>query len=190
MGVHAIAFKYRSYTPIPLALAVLILSHSTWTSFTAGMGLVLIGEALRFWGVLYAGSATRTTGEVGACRLVTDGPFAHMRNPLYTGNFIMSFGLLVMAWAWMPWMALVFVLLFWLQYTSIVNLEEEFLRRRFGEAYTAYCARVPRWFFRWKANPAAERSNPVFWKALKSERNTLQAIVAMVSLILIRWHLL
>ncbi|HEX9935118.1 MAG TPA: methyltransferase, partial [bacterium] len=130
MDFRLLFFKYRSYTPIPMILAVLILARPTMVSFFFGLGIVLLGEAVRFWGVLYAGSATRTTDRAGAGRLVTDGPFAHMRNPLYTGNFILSFGLLIMCWAWMPWMAVVFIFLFGLQYSHIVKLEEEFLLKR------------------------------------------------------------
>lgn len=190
MDIRRLFFKYRSYTPIPLILAVLILARTTKISFLCGLAIVLIGEGLRFWGVLYAGSATRTTGEVGAGRLVTDGPFAHTRNPLYTGNFILSFGLMVMSWAWMPWMAVLFILLFRMQYSQIVKLEEEFLVKQFGSAYQAYGKEVPRWFFRIRPFPSVESSKPVFLKALKSERNTLQAIAAVVLLILVRWKIL
>ena len=190
MDIRRLFFKYRSYTPIPLILMVLILARPTWFSFFCGLGLVLIGEGLRFWGVLYAGSATRTTDEAGACRLVTDGPFVFMRNPLYTGNFILSFGLMVMSWAWMPWMAIVFVVLFWMQYSQIVKLEEEFLHKRFGITYETYCKRVPRWFFTINTFSSCDQSHPQLLKALKSERNTLQAITAVIILILIRWYYL
>jgi protein-S-isoprenylcysteine O-methyltransferase Ste14 len=190
MDIRQWLFKYRSYTPIPLILAVLILARPTRASFFGGLALVLTGESLRFWGVLYAGSATRTTSTAGACRLVSDGPYSHTRNPLYTGNFILSSGLVVMCWAWMPWMLLVFVLLFWLQYGRIVELEETFLAERFGKRYKLYRENVPKWLFRFKAFKSPEQSNPKFINALKSERNTLQAITAVVALILVRWHLL
>jgi len=190
MDIREWLFKHRSYTPIPLILAVLILARTTWVSFFAGLALVIAGESLRFWGVLYAGSATRTTSTAGACRLVSDGPYSHTRNPLYTGNFILSSGLVVMCWAWMPWMLVVFILLFWLQYGRIVELEEAFLADRFGKHYALYRENVPKWLFRFKAYPSPDRSDPKFINALKSERNTLQAIVAVVALILIRWRLL
>lgn len=182
-------FKYRSYTPIPLLLAVLILADPTWISFVAGLGIMLLGEGMRFWGVLYAGSATRTTGEVGAGRLVTDGPFAHVRNPLYAGNFLLSLGLTVMSHAWWPWMLLVFLLLFGMQYTFIVKEEEGFLSKAFGGQYTEYCSHVPRWIPKLRGFTNSELSNPKMANALRSERNTLQAALSVTLLMLLRWHL-
>jgi protein-S-isoprenylcysteine O-methyltransferase Ste14 len=182
-------FKYRSYTPIPLLLAVLILADPTWISFFTGFAIMLLGEGMRFWGVLYAGSATRTTGEVGAGRLVTDGPFAHVRNPLYLGNFLLSLGLTVMSRAWMPWMLLVFLPLFGIQYTFIVKEEEQFLARQFGEQFAEYCRHVPRWLPKIRGFTNSELSSPVFAKALRSERNTLQSALIVTVLMLLRWHL-
>jgi hypothetical protein len=95
-----------------------------------------------------------------------------------------------MCWAWMPWMFILFILLFWLQYGRIVELEESFLAERFGQRYDKYRKNVPRWLFRLKGYPSSGKSSPKFSNALKSERNTLQAIVAVTALILIRWHLL
>ena len=183
-------FKNRSYTPIPLLLAVLILADPNWTSFLVGLLLLILGEGMRFWGVLYAGSATRTTGRAGADRLVTDGPFSHVRNPLYVGNFLMSLGLVVMSWAWMPWMLLVYLILFGLQYGFIVKEEEAFLAGKFNQDYTDYCRSVPRWIPKIRGNSKTEASNPVFQKALRSERNSLQAALVISIVILLRWHLL
>ena len=61
-------------------------------------GIVIIsGEFLRFWGVAYAGSLTRTTTSVKANELITIGPFAHVRNPLYIGNILiyLGFGIII-----------------------------------------------------------------------------------------------
>jgi protein-S-isoprenylcysteine O-methyltransferase Ste14 len=113
MDLRTLFFNYRSYTPIPLLLAILIWANPSSASLAVGLVLTMIGESLRIWAVRHAGGATRTTGRPGAgAELITHGPFAYVRNPLYLGNFILSFGLCVMAWAWMPWMLLVFVALF------------------------------------------------------------------------------
>jgi len=183
-------FKYRSYSPIPLIVAALILAMPTWFRFGAGFLLMLLGETIRFWGVAYAGSATRTTGGVGGKRLVTDGPFGYVRNPLYVGNFFLSFGALIMSWAWMPWMVLVLIFLFGIQYSFIVHLEEGYLSRQFGKSYRDYQTNVPRWIPRMRAYSSPEKSVPNYPKALRSERNTFQAILTVCGLLLIRWHLL
>ena len=190
MEVDRFFFKYRSYTPIPLIIVVLILAKPSWTSFITGFVVVFLGETLRFWGVAYAGSATRTTGRAGGEKLITDGPFGYVRNPLYLGNFLMSFGFLIMSWAWMPWMVLIFILLFGIQYSFIVRHEEEYLSKKFDEEYTHYTQYVHRWIPRLKKYPLHGKSNPRFLKALKSERNTLQAIAAVVVSLLVRWYFL
>ena len=75
--------------------------------------------------------------------LVTEGIFAHCRNPLYVGNMLVLLGLGVMA------NSLLFNLLasplFVFMYAAIVRAEEDFLGDKFGEAYTAYMRDVNRW---------------------------------------------
>jgi len=190
VDIRQIFFKNRSYTPIPLIIIALILAKPTWISFLAGLVSVLFGEAIRFWGVAYAGSATRTTGQAGGERLVTDGPFGLVRNPLYVGNFFLSFGFMIMCWAWMPWMAFVFLALYSIQYGFIVNLEEEYLSDRFPEAYRDFKQHVRRWIPSTRPYKGGEVSEPKYDKALRSERNTFQAIVSVCGLLIIRWFLL
>jgi protein-S-isoprenylcysteine O-methyltransferase Ste14 len=189
LDIRKFFFKHRGVTPVPLLLAALILADPSWTSFWVGAAITVIGESIRFWGVAYAGATTRTTN-VGGSRLVTDGPYARVRNPLYIGNFIVSAGWTVMAWPWMPWMGLIAVSFFALQYACIVNLEEEFLSEKFGVAYEAYRRTVPRWIPRRTPAPSPEKTKPNWRRALQSERNTFQAIAAVAVLILLRWHLL
>ena len=55
-------FQYRSYTPLPFIIPMLLFARPTMTTLVIGGILVLIGESFRFWGVSYAGSETRTTG--------------------------------------------------------------------------------------------------------------------------------
>ena len=190
MNIRNFFFTYRSYTPIPLIIAALIFAQPTWTTFFAGLILMVIGEAVRFWGVAYAGSATRATGTAGGGELVTSGPFGYVRNPLYVGNFFIGLGIMVMYWAWMPWMALCYIGLFAIQYSLIVHLEEEYLVGQFAEAYKTYCIHVRRWIPRLSIYPDSGSQKAQYFKALKSERNTIQAIATFCTLILIRWHLL
>ncbi len=166
-----------------------LLADPNWVSFLIGLIVLLSGESMRFWGVLYAGSATRTTGEVGAGRLVTDGPFSHVRNPLYIGNFLLSLGLVIMSNAWMPWMLLVFLAAFGIQYGLIVHEEETFLAQKFAAQYAEYYRHVHRWIPRLKGFSNSEPSLPVLKKALRSERNSLQSMTAVTILMLLRWLL-
>ncbi|MET3709391.1 protein-S-isoprenylcysteine O-methyltransferase Ste14 [Sphingomonas trueperi] len=74
--------------------------------------------------------------------LVTWGPFATIRHPIYTGLFAM---LLAMATAFGHWRGLVLGLPLFAWGTWIRVVEEEaLLRARFGRPYEAYAARVKR----------------------------------------------
>lgn len=189
MDIREKVFNYRSYTPIPLLIALLLFARPTTTSFVAGLLLLAVGEFFRIWAVKHAGGATRTTSGVGGDELVTHGPFAYVRNPLYVGNFFLGTGLVIMAWAWMPWMLLLFWLLFFVQYGMIVSLEEDYLRSRFGQEYERYCAEVPRVIPRLR--PFEPQTNPgvPLARAIRTERDTLLAYLSISLLILLRWKL-
>jgi protein-S-isoprenylcysteine O-methyltransferase Ste14 len=179
--IHHFLFTYRSYIPIPFFVLMVVFAEPTLTSLLAGGGIGLIGEALRFWGVSIAGSETRTTGTVGGTYLITNGPFAHVRNPLYLGNILLYTSLAVMSMALFPWLVLVTVAWFTLQYHLIVTREEEYLRRTFGKQFEHYAQHVPRFLPRVipyrSPSPAPKSVN--FREGLASERRTLQAIAVM-----------
>ncbi len=188
MDLRKLFFNYRSYTPIPLLLAILIWAHPSPASLIAGFALALLGESLRIWAVRHAGGATRTTGRPGAgAELITHGPFAYVRNPLYLGNFILSLGLCVMAWAWMPWMLLLFIALFAVQYSLIVSLEEERLRQHFGQIYEKYLQAVPRFIPRLRTYDARRVQGMPLSRALKIEKNTLLSFFLAATAIFLRW---
>ncbi len=171
-------FKLRGYTPIPLVLAAWIGAHPTRRSVITGTVLVVLGECVRLWGVAHAGSATRTR-EVGAPRLVTSGPYARTRNPLYLGNLLMTAGFVVLAHAWMPWMLLAVLAAFAVQYGFIVRVEEARLRELFGSAYDTYCAAVPRFGVRATAWAQAEARAADWHAAWRSETRTFQTTVLL-----------
>lgn len=111
-----------------------------------GVGFVgaLAGQAIRIGtiGLKYiirGGRGRRVYAE----DLVTDGIFAHCRNPLYVGNILILGGLGVMSNSVL--FNLVATPLFVFMYSAIVRAEEDFLRGRFGEAYDRYTDDVNRW---------------------------------------------
>jgi protein-S-isoprenylcysteine O-methyltransferase Ste14 len=186
--IRAWMFKYRSYTPIPFLIAMVVFARPTYASMIAGFLVALAGEAIRFWGVSIAGSETRTTGSVGGTYLITTGPFAYVRNPLYVGNMMLYIGIGIMSMALFPWLLLVAFVWFVMQYTLIVLQEEEYLAGHFGEPYAEYRRHVHRFLPRLTAyrdsSPAPKRAS--FAEGLASERRTLQAfgIVVLVLVVL------
>ena len=184
-------FQYRSYTPIPFIILMLLFAQPTPASLIIGFCVVLAGELIRLWGVAIAGSETRTTGPVGGTFLITRGPFAYVRNPLYLGNMLVYFGLGVMSLALFPWLTVVALIYFVFQYSLIVSLEEGYLVRQFGTSFVQYCEVVPRFFPTIKKYSDGEHPQPEFnWtRGFKSEKRTLQAIGLLIIVLVAIWKL-
>jgi len=171
VDIRQFFFKYRGFTPVPFVLIVIFFAQPTLSSFLVGLLLMLLGECIRIWGVSYAGGATRTRN-VGAGQLITNGPFARVRNPLYIGNMLMYSGAAVIANVWLPWLIIIVLIFFGFQYYFIVNLEEEKLRELFGQEYADYCKKVPRFFPRLIAVTSDNPVQPDFAGAVRSEKST------------------
>lgn len=184
-------FKYRSYTPIPFLIVMLVFQKATLESLIVGFLISLIGEGFRFWGVAVAGSETRTTGSVGGTFLVITGAFAYVRNPLYVGNILLYVGIGIMSMALFPLLQIFALIFFVFQYHIIISEEEAYLRKTFGEQYAAYTKNVPRLIPRLTAySDGKVEQPPMNIKAgLKSEKRTLQAF-ASVTIILIVLYLI
>ncbi|HEY1288960.1 MAG TPA: isoprenylcysteine carboxylmethyltransferase family protein [Burkholderiales bacterium] len=75
-------------------------------------------------------------------RLVTGGPFALCRNPMYLGHLIFLTGLALVLRSWLG-AAIALGTAVWLQFR--VRRDERRLGERFGEPYLQYCSRVKRW---------------------------------------------
>ena len=75
-------------------------------------------------------------------RLVTDGPYRFVRNPMYLGHLIFFLGLALLLLSWPAW--LVFAgHLFW--FDRRARSDEEHLLQIFGAPYADYRKRVKRW---------------------------------------------
>jgi len=139
-------FRRRTVLPLPVAAAILTLrigqAPPSSTLIAAGIVITALGEAVRLWGVRHIGAVSRTRSDrLGP--LVTTGPFAHVRNPLYIGNIALWIGFALTAQ--LVWLAAVAAVLLALEYHAIVRWEERLLEARVGDAYREYSSRVPRW---------------------------------------------
>ncbi|NUN68255.1 MAG: isoprenylcysteine carboxylmethyltransferase family protein [Bacteroidetes bacterium] len=189
MDIRLKIFELRSYTPLPFLVVMVAYAEPTVTTLIAGFLIALLGEGIRFWGVSICGSETRTTGVVGATNLITDGPFGHVRNPLYVGNILMYLGIAVMSNALVPYLVIAVFVWFVLQYHLIVSREEEHLRTAFGPEYETYLKNVPRFLprlTRYQGDHAFHRE-PDFSRGIQSEMRTLQGFAAVVLLVVIRY---
>ncbi len=182
-------FKLRGFTPIPLALFILWQAEIAWPYWLIGIGLMLAGELIRLTALRASGKATRTRN-VGASRLVTWGLYAYTRNPLYIGNFLLWLGATFFAYG--PYFRLILfilLLLFFIQYTFIIYLEEKTLADLFGEEYDHYCKQVPRLFP--SLSPTGVESETLHsWRyAFQSEQSSLMAFLIVMAGALVSTYL-
>ena len=75
-------------------------------------------------------------------RLVTDGPYAYCRNPMYLGHIIFLIGLALSVRSWLASLIAI-VSAVWFQLR--VLRDEKRLADRFGQPYIEYTGRVKRW---------------------------------------------
>ena len=191
MNIRNFLFSNRSFTPVPIALVIIYLSDPSILYFIYGMPLILIGELIRINAVSYAGGVTRTMN-VGAPSLCTSGPYSRTRNPLYLGNMIIYLGIVLVAGGKHVFTleGIVF-LYFTFQYMMIISLEEETLKKLFGDEYISYMENVPRLFpkvTRWTGGLNVHKPSNLY-KTLKTEKRTLQNIVLILSILVIKSQL-
>jgi protein-S-isoprenylcysteine O-methyltransferase Ste14 len=142
----ALYFRLRGWLPMPLYALTLLTFDSErppqW-EIALGIGLALAGVALRGWARIHIGRSSDTR-RLHARRLVTSGPYALLRNPLYVGNIAIATGLAVLIGA-RGWAAAL-ALAVGLHYDRVVRAEERMLEETFGAPYKDYCTRVRRWW--------------------------------------------
>lgn len=97
-----------------------------------GGAAAALGAGLRAWS---AGCIRKDT------ELATGGPYAHTRNPLYLGSFLIGVGVTVAGGR--PLFLALFLLFFFFVYRRTMRAEEESLEEEFGEAFRRYRDHVP-----------------------------------------------
>jgi len=141
-------FKYRNLL-FPLLFVLLALGTEPFLGnrqtekwiYAAGFMIALGGQIIR---ALTIGLAYIVRGgknkKVYANTLVTNGIFAHCRNPLYLGNILIVSGLGVVADSSVFYF--IGIPFFLLAYMAIIKAEESYLYGKFGEEYREYCGKV------------------------------------------------
>jgi len=182
-------FRWRGYTGALFFLLAYGIGEPTPHSWLLGLLLLLTGAFLRWFSVAYSGPTTRAS-TLTAPELVVSGPYAYVRNPIFLGNFLIGLGMLWMFCDWLPWINILFVLLFWLQYGLIVKAEESYLQQKFGTSYEIYRQRVPRFLPKFHKAPLERRQQPDFRLATRSERSTWGALLVGILLALVKLYIL
>ena len=119
------------------AVVFVLLAKPNRLSLAVGGAVALLGLALRAW----ASGHIRKNSQ-----LAVSGPYAHTRNPLYLGSFILGLGFTIAASS-SPWLLValgaLFAALFLGIYLPVMRVEAETLAGLFGGDYKAYASAVP-----------------------------------------------
>ncbi|MEY3702377.1 MAG: hypothetical protein RI891_1669 [Gemmatimonadota bacterium] len=131
-GVGAIAHQLLGQTIRPAGMAwigqAVLLAALCWIAF-------VIWTFRRHQTAVEPWKATKT--------IISTGPFALSRNPIYIGFAIAQMGIAL----WADSMTILLMVLPAVVFTdrAIIRREEAYLTRKFGEPYLAYCRKVRRW---------------------------------------------
>jgi protein-S-isoprenylcysteine O-methyltransferase Ste14 len=102
--------------------------------------LATLGLAYAVWGLAYLRRSFSIVPE--ARRLVTGGPYAFSRHPVYLGEIVTAIGINLATFGWPSALA---VLFFVVCEVLRMRWEESVLARAFPDEYPQYAARVPRY---------------------------------------------
>lgn len=134
----------------------ILLAAPLWWTLAAGGALALVGLLIRAWA---SGHIRKNAA------LATSGPYAHTRNPLYFGSFILGLGFTVAAsseWWLLLTLGLLFASLFLGIYLPVMRVEAATLLELFGDEYRRYAAGVPLFFPRLTAYEGARGRDESF----------------------------
>jgi protein-S-isoprenylcysteine O-methyltransferase Ste14 len=144
-----------------------------------GAAVAAIGAILRVWGTAYLGTGTVTSMDMKAGRVVADGPYRYVRNPLYVGLWFMVAAMAFL----MPATGAVFVMvLITVFLLRLIFAEEAFLAAQIGEPYRVYLHAVPRILPRLNTNLERGGSRPHWLRAVLAELTPIGVFVALAFL--------
>jgi len=142
--------------PPPLAYILGLALGITLSHFSPGPLLPaparwLVGTALVVAGLAFSLSAvvtfvrarTPVNPRSPTTKLVTSGPFALTRNPMYAGLAVAYLGGAALANS--LWSVVLLLVVLVVIRRAVIEREERYLARAFGDEYAAYAARVRRW---------------------------------------------
>ena len=176
--------KPRFFWVYPLVIWLFATASTSEPSLRIGIVLVLLGEVLRLWANGYVGSVKvnftqqwRNDPKIG--RLVTTGPYAYVRHPLYLGTFLIGTGFCIAVRSF-P-LALTALVFFMTTYRHKAISEEAMITGEWGQVYEAYRRAVPRWLPTFR--PYAQRQGQWSWQAIRASKE-LKTLVWVVVVLL------
>jgi protein-S-isoprenylcysteine O-methyltransferase Ste14 len=167
----------RWRVPLGFACAALflLLARPRPSTLLIGAIVALPGLALRAWA---SGHLRKNEA------LATSGPYAHTRNPLYLGSFLIGLGFTIAAGRWL--LAIIPIVMLLGIYVPVMRVESRTLADLFGESYRRYASEVPLFLPRLSAYRNSETAQTDFDGALYLRYREYRAALG----VLIAWALL
>lgn len=125
------------------AMGFFTIATSTIVVIAVATLALLLAALVRTWATAYLGSDVVYDKDLHSERVVADGPYRYVRNPLYLGTWLLTAAISVLM---PPGGALFALVTVTLLIVAWVLAEERKLIMERGEAYTAYIKKVPRFF--------------------------------------------
>jgi protein-S-isoprenylcysteine O-methyltransferase Ste14 len=164
------------------------LSRTGVVSFAAATPLLLITAGLiaasavlfRVWGTAYLGAGTVNSATMVAGKVMADGPYRYVRNPLYIGVWCMVIAMTFLMPVTGAAFSAIFITIFAIR---LARGEEAFLTARLGEPYRAYLRAVPRFIPRLRGAPSPTGAAKPHWiRALLAELTPIGIFVAIIAI--------
>ena len=161
------------------AIGILLLAaFSIWAAprpltFWLGAVIAILGILVR----LYASGFVMKNKE-----LATDGPYALVRHPLYTGNILLLGGFALANGLLWPWLVGAFFLWFW--YPPAISYEDKKLEKIFGEPWREWSRKTPALVPRGLGISASSDNH---WSFAKSMGQNLEPVIVIYSLGCLWW---
>ncbi|HXW55765.1 MAG TPA: isoprenylcysteine carboxylmethyltransferase family protein [Candidatus Cybelea sp.] len=143
-----------------------------------GALLVALAAAIRTWAAAYLRSSVVHDPTLHAEALVADGPYRHVRNPLYLGTFLMSIGLGLLA---SRSGFVVLALGAAIRILRLIGREEAELAAQQGEVFREFCRRVPRLWPSLRARIPASGAKALWGQAFRGEAHLWGFFITMLA---------
>ena len=146
-------------------LLVSLLGQPTQDMLIAGSVVALVGALIRLW----------ASGHVMKNKvLASDGPYAHVRHPLYVGNILILLGFSMASMLWWSYPLMIFLLLFY--YPTAIAYEDNKLKNFFGEEWENWSKNVHALIPSFSSKAGATKSN---WSFKQSLFKNLEPVIVL-----------
>ncbi|HTC37178.1 MAG TPA: methyltransferase [Bryobacteraceae bacterium] len=173
--ICAVSYSFLAVDHVPAGgrLADVLMAWTHWPEsfalhvvFGAAAALMFLAALVRTWGSAYLGRTVVHDAALHGEQLRADGPYRHVRNPLYFGNVLMSVAMGLVA----PVIGCAVMIAAMIVFSyRLIGREEPVLEAEQGERYHAFVRAVPRLWPSISARIPASGAAPDWINGLSAE---------------------